>query len=600
LDSTTRINLLIGGDATQAKKALADAENSVKKFGDSTKKTAQASGKATGEEFGKGMSQATDRWMRFTSGALRKHFGEWGRYAADALEHVDKFSKAVDKTPGLRFGSVRATGASPILSGATQGAVATGIAAGVGAGAGVGLGKSSLLDQMLARNGNGSASTGIGDFFDMSKSPVLNRGRKILKSKIVQQALQLGLGGLGLLTKGIGAAAIIGTGGAIGGVAGGFAALSAIGKNRDKQRGVEIEGFKTKGIVEEINNIKDPVERTRAILKEFGEDGQAKFREMEKSVAQFNKTLSDTSGWRAFGEAASISTKVVFGAIKDLVSPATNFIKDQFQLVAMYWSGLSKEVVDEIAEGEATIQKMQAKSDKMAADRASLEDALMDEAEKKSLEARKIQEQIQSVKAKELDVTGKLLAAHKELSRIKREERDSDQKTLDLLEKQQEIKALTTQFTKENAPKMTLGALAAMDVNGPQMLLPGQQNAVTSRDILMAKMVGVHEQAASTQFNARNFKGASTSRQWANYLRGVLGARGHLDSEEFEGFGVEGGFAPMLSNFKRQQGRIDSASNRLRAQTRMEYIRTGKSSIGEAIIDLMKNEGVKVLPSMGK
>jgi cysteinyl-tRNA synthetase len=54
---------------------------------------------------------------------------------------------------------------------------------------------------------------------------------------------------------------------------------------------------------------------------------------------------------------------VVWGAIMDFARPVTNFLKDQFNLVSMYWSGLSKELVDDIAEGEARIAQMQRKLD---------------------------------------------------------------------------------------------------------------------------------------------------------------------------------------------------------------------------------------------
>jgi hypothetical protein len=121
------------------------------------------------------------------------------------------------------------------------------------------------------------------------------------------------------------------------------------------------------------HEIKDPVEKTRAILKELGADGQAEYRKLTDEVKKYTEEQSKSSEAVRLYQANSKAAMDMLGgwvvSAKDAVGDFFGWFGEKFAVASNAIAGLfgqsvSKELLDNIAEGEARIDKMQKTLDK--------------------------------------------------------------------------------------------------------------------------------------------------------------------------------------------------------------------------------------------
>jgi hypothetical protein len=137
----------------------------------------------------------------------------------------------------------------------------------------------------------------------------------------------------------------------IGGLIAPLAIFGIAGRARNKSRTEDVKSMGSSDLVDEINGIKDPVEKTKRILAEFGADGQKKFRELTVAVKKFKEEFANDAEIRRFGETSS----VVWDAMSSAASKAWHGIMTGAAVAFNYLASLSGQDVDqELADLVAT------------------------------------------------------------------------------------------------------------------------------------------------------------------------------------------------------------------------------------------------------
>jgi hypothetical protein len=519
VDLQQRIQLII--DAKNAtKKPLQEVSKDLEKVATQ----AGVQGKATGDKFGQEMARAQDRWIKVSQGFLRNYFGSWGRGLAEVLEHYDKIGKAIESTnkaAALKGGGSAVAGAAAGKAVASKEAslLATGAAAGVGT---VAVPKGwrelkKLIDDRKAAN-----------------QMALAFGHQPPNPGAIQTTLQyLGQGAKRAVTGGaFGAAGAIG-GGLVG--AAGIIGLAGSRSATNEARAKEIASAKL--LIDEVNKIKDPIERTKKIISELGADGQAEFRKLSEEVAKYNKEQSKAFDARGFQFASKVlvdSAKSIGSAILGLFGKIGGAYASLANNIAgLFGQKVSKSLLDSIAAGEAESDRLQKKLDQKRIDRikkdedekkkadqdladlVDSQDDLTTAVEKTALANADNVQKIEMLKKKQLEFNQALMWTERGTMRHNRLLKDQ----LDLQDDLNDAKKKANEdlVAKEDKQRLSLSELAGMT----------GANAKKAQDIL-----GIEDRAKQAIANGDRFGANNLSKQ-AEQLRRQLGQAGILQSGDF-------------------------------------------------------------------
>lgn len=532
MDLQQRIQLIIDGNNTKANKALQETRDNIQQL----PKEAAVQGKATGDKFGQEMARAQDRWMKVGQGFLRQYFGVWGAGLANVLEHYDKIGKAIESTKkastlrdvtGAAAGGAAAGRVASHASGDVVGEVA-GSAIGSGAGVlGAPVARSKWIQTIEQRK--------------YANQMALGFGRKPPNPGAIETTLEFlgkGIKNIGLKT-GIGAGAILAGLGAITGIA----ARSA---KKNEEREAEIASIRQ--LVKELEKIKDPIEKTKAIIKELGNDGQAEYRKLTEELKKY-KTEQDTSTqsirdfqavaldlWEAIegaGRAVGRFFRDVATGTLDTFSQASNGILKMFGIES------TARLRKEIKEGEAISERLQKKLDQKRVERVK-----KDEEERKA--ADKALEDLVDAQDDYTDAVEKTAFANadnvKQVELLKKKQQEYSQALMwtergtiqfnkllkDQLSLQQDIKAAKKEanqeaITKGDQKRLSLNELAGLTGKTASQIA----NIKKAQQILKLEDDLKNLIAGGDQFNAEKL------RKQSQQLRRELGQSGVLQSSDF-------------------------------------------------------------------
>ncbi len=559
MDLTTRIQVVVGGNAEQAKEALQEVKKGVKDLSQANKKEGKESGNELGEQWGKGYAKATDKWLKFVSKQLKEHFGVFGKIVGSSLDFGRKFNSLAKSSMGKA-----ADVATDVASNAAGGVVSNTITQ-------TGNEQGSEFAQNAAANAAGNV---------VSSAPGKVAG------KVLKKGLGLTAGALGL-TAGV-VAAIAG----FGALAIKFAtareeaekmaasfnlATNVFTALKDDQATLDI--FKKYGgdtflFVKELEKIKSPVQQATAAIQLFGKEGIEEMHKMQEAVEKYNKAQEKTNFQT---EANAIAWKITGAAIRDnILKPISNAVSNVGTKALGLLSGVSADDAKEIMQQEQLHATLQHRLDQTIAGKAK---KAAEEAEAKAKKAiedkaklKKINEDMKDERLKELSIIGQIVAQEQQLLELQMKKTKSK---VEEKENELAIYKIKSQLAKDyktasaSGAKATLADLASMN---------GTYSGA-------AKSIASYETNANVNANMGRWDLAARGRERANYVRNYLGqVRGVLSSEEYEGYKISPQQQKQIDLMKKVYGRPQSVSE---VQRRLfeDYIRYG---------------ALPVLPRMGK
>jgi hypothetical protein len=397
-DYQQKIELLIGGNSTEAVEALQKAQDKAKQVANDVPAKMGKSGKDAGEKFGRELFTSQKKWLDASASLLNQYGGRVGRILGGLLSQYGRLRDAQLTSQRLSERMAAEAGGSALGKGvATAAGSAAGSFFGAKKGAAGGAYKATAeiireLQPLMSlpeppkrkQLPPGFRADDQGLMFDRR---LINEPQQVISKQappVIANATRFS-GVLATLGKVAGSVGLV-LGGTLAVAIGAVAATFAIGAIRAKQFRKEVESYKTKILVEEINSIGDSVERTAAILQALGKDGQAKFIEMEKEVEKLNRKLKDSSGWRQFSTLASLAAGTMKDQLKSYGVTLLNiftFLPKKIgnailNVSAKIW-GINKDLVNNLVEGEARVAMLQAKLDQKRIERAEREKGLTEQ-----------------------------------------------------------------------------------------------------------------------------------------------------------------------------------------------------------------------------
>jgi len=345
MDLLQRISIVVGGDASNAKKVLREVSKEVDTMAKTSTKGAAKAGKDIGDTLGTGLTTSTKKHMNAVSTIMSRFFGQWGRQASGIVQTIKSIAEARDaavrEIGGRVGGSVAGEAAARSFTGDIAG-TAIGARLGVkGPEDAVAIGKriKSEISRSKAKQlaaipvGMGARARALKDMGldpnDPEAAMALQRriDRKTRVGRFFRETSATGTGHMGTVSAmggGITGKGMMAAGGMAAGAT--LAAAAAIGvglvatmgilsRKYDELKKKQDELFGKEGLIKEIDAIKDPVERTEAILKKFGEDGLAKFRELRTEVQKLKDDIG-SEDWKRSVTAANMA----WTAMKDFWS----------------------------------------------------------------------------------------------------------------------------------------------------------------------------------------------------------------------------------------------------------------------------------------
>lgn len=381
-----QVQLIIGGDSSQAVKALQDVTKQI----DNNVKHAGNTGKQTGDAYGRGFAQAQDRWLRVAEMGLRK-FGLGP--VANLVRDFQYISRAMESTKRFTSG--------PGRTGGPNGGVGPGgLAAAVAAEAGLDLAMRPRLAKSAYKNYAEMFSSGV---------VVPLPGTKLPTNKLNSFISKVG----SFFGKNIGLSSFGGaTLGGLGGVGAGLGIMSlgADASKKKEELAEKMEGFKN--LREEIERIKDPIERAARILKEFGADGLVEYRNLTEEVKKYTEETINSSGalrtWQYSSGLVIADMKEAWGDLKDFFLGAYVYPVSRGLDVILEKIGLvSSKDLDKLAGSEADLKWMQKNRDKQLLDGIKKKEEAEKQAKKDLEEEYKAQEDLVEEREKYKDAVQK-------------------------------------------------------------------------------------------------------------------------------------------------------------------------------------------------
>lgn len=549
--------------SNQAKAILTDVEN-----------TAESTGRKSGDKLGREMAKAQDRWMKVIQQGLRQYFGAIGGMAANALEMLDKVGKAREATRNVA--ELTHTGKSTVQreivqesGGLLADVAATGGAAATGAHVGNRTGNNNIEQRAkaiedslkkdkvggnLARSAAATLAAGEAgknvpsikvkpELLDFEKSQILNWAKKqapmftkafsFLGGLIPRAILTPILGGIGAIIAGIGAAIVP-------------FAIGARGADKDEEMAKKMASIRQ--LREEIEAIQDPTQKTQAILKELGADGQAEYRKLTEELNKYNQEQANTGeNIRTF----QILSKAVMETLGDGVTAVGNGFKWALDKAAGFFNFLagvsdndiSKELADGIVDTAAQAERLQKKLDAKKAERATKaekdKEAATKKAEKDAEEAQKLAEQytkeLEESNYEQASLADKIAITANEqrkladaISKAKKDTKEHNQLLLDQLKLSERMVELEKEKNREAVAKGDRGRLSLAELAS----MEGKTEA-QNKNINKAKEVQRLEKEAELAMAGNDRINADKFRKQAEKLRTELGMAGILRSEDY-------------------------------------------------------------------
>jgi hypothetical protein len=552
MDLQQRIQLIIGGDAKQAEKVL----NEVNQHLQDTATNAKTQGKNTGDKFGQEMARAQDRWLKVLQTGLRQYGGAWGRVLAGVIEQFEKVDKAIAATNKAAATANAVGAATPNRRGAVASEVVAetgGHIAGTAAGSAAGIGlynkRNSLFDVIRQRKEANQLALAFGH-----KPPnpgaiettleFAMRGLKKGGSKALGLAARLPMGVLGMLGGGAIAGATLG-------------GLSKLASGSDEREAIAKQIEITRELVREIEKIKDPVAKTKAIIKEFGEDGQAAYRAAANAVKEYDKAQTDgEKAMRVFGYTA----RTVINTMKEWVTDGASWIARVTGISFAFrkigegalWAaekitGITPEMVKSIAEGEALTERLEKKLDDKRKERIKKTEQDREDAKKKAEkdaeELKKSQEEytkaVEESKFEQASVADKIKLARQKQTELTIEILRSKKGTKEhneLLIQQVKLNQQVVELQKEQAEERAKAAVDQGDKSRLSLDDLSSMDAKTKRQIenqKKAQQIQKLEADAQLAVADNNRIVAEKLLAEAQKLRRELGQLGVLKSSEF-------------------------------------------------------------------
>lgn len=547
-----KIQLIIGGDAKKAEDVLKEVNKSIANTG----KQAAKHGRDVGDKFGHAMERAQDRWLKVAQDGFRRYFGSIGGYIADALEQYEKFDKAVNASNRVKqirgtlsgAPSVRSQVAAQTTSGAVTNALKS--AERQEANSTFGFGEQVAANSLGA--GGAAFAGGVAHSSWLQRTKNLANERKSANQMALafghtppnpgrlQTYAEAALAGLSKVGRiplsaiGFGAGAI--GAGLLGGI--GLNALAARGEGDRQSKEKELAGYKQ--LIAEINKAKTPADRTKAILKELGENGVAQFDKIKEAVQKADEELQKSPNYfRTF----QFASKMAFTSIADYAKTAASAIIMPFG-IAFQWlvtkaTGITPKFVKDFAEGIAMTDRLTKKLEerkiealkKREAEEKAYEEDLLDTVDAQDAYTQAVKDSKYEFSVLD-DKVAILQKRQKEYSEALMFAGDQTRIQNKLLKEQVELENDVKRLKKEQAQvaiekgdkqRLSLSELATMKAS----------NAAQLKNIKKAQEIQSLEEKARNSVAGGDFINATKNFGKAQALRRQLGVAGILQSGEF-------------------------------------------------------------------
>lgn len=391
------VTVVIDGDSKPLEMAVAKSNKVLEQSQKNNERIASKGGQSAGDAFGRQFNRAQDRWMNLAENGFRKWGGTVGGIVADVLGAFDKVDKVQQATERFERTAVRGAG-SHLAS------EAGGNAAGVAAGSAIGsyAGSNGIIESLLVkrakqqfkqaelftRRGNMEKLAGMGP---VTIGDRLNAGMMYARGGVNMIRGKLGGPDLGGISKFFG--------GSIGlAVAGGIGAIAAVVKGYEKLAQVYDEIVEkqkkfadNKFVIDAIESLGNTTDKTRAILKKFGDDGLEAYRKLQDEQKKLGIELERDEKWKILSTQAKISldgVKQEFGGLWDNIK--YGFAK---AFTSLSLGGIDEATAKAIDEGEKNNRIWQ----KMVDDQAKSKIAAEDQAKKLAEERLKTEKEIEKV-----------------------------------------------------------------------------------------------------------------------------------------------------------------------------------------------------------
>lgn len=566
MDLNQRIQILIGGDASQAKRVIKEVESELaassarqeqmqaRSYGRQARNAGQA-GARVGDAFGRQFNRVQDRYLGLAESGLRRWGGTFGAIVADALAAFGKIDNAAEATE--RYNQMQGGGNQSNGSNLAETAIAARV--GVRTPLSSNNGRPSwdrmefrarsiryknwfqkqnsttqdaisngLIDPTLLTGFNKSMSNRLGFVGDAAVV-----GIQSIKNffgsvkKIAQTDLSPVLKFIGGSTGAVIAATVAS-------IVGVIQAFKKLGDVYDdimaKTKSLEAN----RSLIKSIEDIKDPTERAAAILAKFGDDGLEAFRKLKEETNKLQKELAKDEGWSIM----SAKGKAVTEGLSEFFTVAWNGIKKSSSTAFSYITNLFSGISDELAQGMVDTKKsaimLQRKLDDKTKSKISddkLKKQLQEEENKsKSVEVRR-NELIDDLRNRKPtnDLKSQIEYQKKlnELSEIDKQLAEEkvkiEQDRLGLIDDQTNARIkMIDQMETERSSNVNRARLSISDLAGYDTVF-GQQ----------AKKIQQLEEQIKAAYASGDLKKAVSLNNQAVDLRNALGATGIIKMDEY-------------------------------------------------------------------
>lgn len=550
-----KVQVLIGGNADQAKKVIKEVEDTLKQSQDRMKANSVRVGKDSGEQVGRAYAQAQDKWLKVAEDGLRRYGGRVGAMAANIIAQFDKISKARESSTNARDIERRSIQQVErnVVGTTTQIAAETGATYAATRKAVKPLENRFATTSTINVKGVGNVpiieAEGLsGTDMDAFNRTLRGRYNQLRPRGFFRMPTMEDLGktygttipraiGAGVVGVGLGVATI-------GAAVAGISALATKAKeNAETRKQIELNNE----YIESINEIKDPIQRTKKILEEFGNDGIAKFNQLKDSTKELQKSLGSEE-WQSAADKA----KSAMDSITNFFAPAWDSIVlysgKAINSIMQYISGVSEEMVKEERQIIATTEKLKRKTDEILEKRAKAEKKIEEDRKKRNEDLLRDIQREKDESSQLMRDKIDLIQQEKELQQIVNDLASKKKRTL---EEEYNLHKATNELTKVSLKVSEQKAKAAEDAADAlmkQLEAEKQLNEkIVDRNKLSlseladantpagraAAQVNLLETQAKQATAAGRFDVADRITRSANRIRNELGSAGFLKSSEY-------------------------------------------------------------------
>ena len=428
--------------------------------GTETSKIGEDAGRKTGQAFGRGMERSVNQYMRVIGSILGRYFGDWGRKAQGLLSNLAQINNLTGRR-GMRGGAPGSGATGGITGKQIAGAVAAETAADVGLHAVIERRRMSQTKDLLLQQAKmitggaprvdvsasapklsssqisaleksaGKEAAKIGKDLYIIRNLTVGKWKTALTTYTAVKGASLVKSSAGLLA---GLTAKVGLGAISAGVMAPVAGLLAVGASRGRARKQETKGFSNQSMVDDINKIKDPIERLSVILDKFGDDGEKVFAKMTEDSKKFSEKMANTKNWRAFQDTWGNVWDFFADKVKGGFSKAMNGVKTGInatkETVGKFFNYLAS-----LSGNDVTVEEADARSQGLA-NIERMEAILKDKRKQRAEQFKKDEEDKKKAAEERLKEEKKL---EEDIARLKDDHADAEFDRLDDLVKKEEI-----------------------------------------------------------------------------------------------------------------------------------------------------------------